>query len=94
MVSILQPSTLREITVDGFAVPHIRAVELQCENEGLFNLVVDGRFSITVEKEDLEKWLWFIANAMAVAAGYSGHGENSCVPNPYKVRVLEIGNIF
>lgn len=93
MVSILQPSTLRSITVDGFAVPCLKVSELHGANEGLFNLIVDGRLSVTVEKDELEKWAWFVANAMAVAAGYSSHGANSCVPNPYKVRVLEIRNI-
>lgn len=74
------------VTVDGYKLPHITAVDLGDS----VALSCDNRFGMAVvPKQEAEKWLWFIANCMAVAAGYSCFGENSIKdPNPYAVRVF------
>lgn len=90
MLEYLPPRTAREITIDGFAVPHIEARE---SVDGLTcHIMLDGRFGGEIPAVHAQQMLWLLANALAVGAGYSCHGENSCLPNPYKVRVAEIGS--
>lgn len=45
--------------------------------ERIFNLTLDQRFGITVPESELDRWAWFMANAMAIAAGYTSHGIHS-----------------
>jgi hypothetical protein len=45
--------------------------------ERIFHLVVDNRFGLTATESEIENWAWFLANAMAVAGGYTSHGEGS-----------------
>ena len=92
MIEFLPPRSTREITLDGYAVPDIEAREV--DNGTNCNIFVDGRFGITIPAEHAQQVLWLLANAMAVGAGYSCHGENSVYrPNPYKVRVACIGTV-
>lgn len=81
------------VAVDGYAVPGIEVSE-DCAS-GRWHVTYDGRFGIVADSlEELQRWLWIVANAQAVGAGYSCHGENSVYrPNPYRVRVLQIGSV-
>lgn len=62
-------------------VPHLRAFQT---GPTMWSLVLDGRFGIDGTEEECKKWVWFVANAMAVAAGYSCFGEESGPINPFK----------
>ena len=55
--------------------PEIRAAIER--GEPIYDLWCDDRFGITVPESEVERWAWFLANAMAVAAGYTSHGPNS-----------------
>lgn len=88
MLEYLPPRTQREVTIDGFAVPHIEAFET--DHGRSCNIMLDGRFGITIPAEQAQSVIWLLANALAVGAGYSCHGENSQRANPFKVRVMEI----
>jgi hypothetical protein len=72
------------VVAGGYAVPHLtmfRSDEKVC-------LVLDHRFGTEdVSEEEAQRWIPFIAHAMAVAAGYSCHGENCTPVNPYKVQM-------
>jgi hypothetical protein len=61
-----------KITVDGYRVPYLTALS---SGDNVL-LCLDERYILEVNKEEASKWLPFLANAMAVAAGYSCHGEN------------------
>lgn len=88
MIDFLPPRESREVTLDGFAVPRIEAREV---NDGIdCNIFLDRHFGITVPAHCAAEVIWLIANAMAIGAGYSCHGENSQRVNPFKVRVFEI----
>ena len=77
-----------KIQIDGYRVPHLRAILHSGANDGRVSISLDERFGIDAEQSEAAKWLPFIANCMAVAAGYSCHGENSVKdPNPYKVKM-------
>lgn len=82
-----------QVTIDGYDVPRLEVAE--DAETGTWHVVYDGRFGIVAENiEELQRWLWIVANAQAVGAGYSCHGENSIYrPNPHKVKVMCIGSI-
>lgn len=73
----------------GYHVPHIQAAPMK---DGTYYVAVDNRFGIhkSVTREELENWMPILANAMAVAAGYSCHGENCRRINEYKVGMSRI----
>jgi len=70
--------------VDGFEVPYIKLRK----NESDWDLVVDGRYSVTASGDEMDRWIWIIANAMAIAAGYTSHGEQSIPTNPFHRRLI------
>lgn len=73
------------IEVDGTIVPYIECRE------------IDGRYSLTImrpgdspllgmdvdSEDELLRWAPMLANAMAVAAGRTSHGEHSRPHNPH-----------
>jgi|SRR4051812_6093245 hypothetical protein len=73
------------LTVLDYRVPYITAYPL---NGGMVRLVLDERFAIEGTDDEVRKWVPFLANAMAVAAGFSCHGEPSGPVNPFKTRLL------
>ncbi len=91
-LTYLPAKSVREVTIDGYAVPLIEAREV---NHGTqTNIFLDSRFGITIPAEYAQSVIWLLANAMAIGAGYSCHGENSVYkPNPFKLKVNEINNM-
>lgn len=80
--------------MDGYRVPYLQVIKYVApEHDGLLSLNVDERFSIDFLEEELDKWAWIIANGMAVAAGYSCHGENSQPLNRFKCAVHMLGEL-
>jgi hypothetical protein len=75
------------ITVDGYEVPY---VEGRKDSNGQWSLLLDGRFSIDVTEDELNRWMWILANGMAVAAGYTCHGEGSKPCNRFTRQLIGI----
>ena len=75
------------VTVDGYRVPHLSAI---VKNDGSIMLLLDERFCIEGSREEISKWVWFVADAMAIGAGYSCLGENCRQVNPYQVQMSGI----
>lgn len=58
----------------GLTIPYLDMVD---NEDGTVCLILDGRFgSPPIKKEDLAEIAPFLANCMAVAAGYSSFGRN------------------
>jgi hypothetical protein len=74
------------IVCDGHLVPYIKAHP----SKERVSFVLDGRFGIDVPPSLADQFVAFVANAMAVAAGYSCHGENSVPANPFKTKLMGI----
>ena len=73
------------VSCHGYQVPNLTVID---QGGGTIRLRLDRRFEIEAPKEEVERWIWFIANAMAVSSGYSCFGENSVKePNPFKMRI-------
>ncbi|WP_314324437.1 hypothetical protein [Comamonas aquatica] len=81
------------VSIDGYLVPRLEVHEDAAS--GQWNVIYDGRFAVTASIEELNRWIWLIAQAQAVGGGYSCHGENSVDrPNPYKIQMLCIGSVL
>jgi hypothetical protein len=79
------------LLVGGYLVPHISITTIKGGAEdGMYQVHLDNRFQITCTHDELNKWGWFIANAMAVAAGYTSFGPNCQLNNPFKTPVFQM----
>ncbi|MDB5975122.1 MAG: hypothetical protein JWR07_1882 [Nevskia sp.] len=86
-IQILPEQTVRPVTIDGYLVPRVTVHEIAAT--GQWNVIYDNRFCALAEGiDELNRWLPLIANAQAVAEGYSCHGENSVRMNPHSVQVM------
>ncbi len=68
------------ILVDGYQVPYITATP---NGNGVWTIHFDQRFSMTIGGDNASEFLWFLANAMAVAGGYTCFGTGSIPANPF-----------
>lgn len=63
-------------TIDGYLVARIRVSEHF--ESGRWSLTLDDRFGVVADNiEELDRWLWLVANAIAIGEGLSCHGKNS-----------------
>lgn len=71
-----------KVSLDGYEVPNLTAI---VREDGNVMLSLDHRYGMEGTPEECAKWIWFVATAMAIGAGYSSFGENSTKDwNPYK----------
>lgn len=69
------------LVVDGYAIPHVKVTK---QEDGHFYLSLDDRFGFVAEGwGELWRFAWFLAQCMAVSAGYTSHGPNSRRMNAY-----------
>jgi hypothetical protein len=69
-VSFVGPFEHHDVVVHGHQVPHLRATPL---DGGQVHLNLDRRFGLTLTSEEAERILPFLADAIAVASGYTSH---------------------
>lgn len=81
-----------KVIIDNYKVPYI---DVKILNNGKIDLILDDRFGLSeaISREEFDRWMPILANAMAIAAGYSCHGENSTPINEFKKRVYSLGSI-
>jgi hypothetical protein len=93
-VSFPGPFSHHRVVVDGWSVPLLHAHPCGGHDEHVM-LVIDNRIAITVSVEEAERFVPFLADAMAVALGYTAHprGETEFEkkPQPRPVRMHGIG---
>lgn len=91
--SVIGPFPKRShVVINGHLVPHLSITTIQSSgpDDGMFNLHLDNRWVLSCTQEELDKWADFIANAMAVAGGYTCFGEGSKPRNPFHHPCREI----
>lgn len=75
-----------DVLVDGRRVPY-----LTLHQEGdVWWLTLDNRFGISGTDAEVRKWARFLADAMAIAAGYSSFGTDQRRLNPFNRRVTTL----
>lgn len=80
------------VTIAGYHVPYIT---VRPQEDGRIDLLLDNRFGLhsPVPVEEFNRWIGILADAMAVAAGYSCHGEHCTPKNPHKTRLGSLGSV-
>lgn len=74
---ITGPMTIRDVLVDGRKVPFLQAAPA---NGGIISLLLDGRYGLDVTVADAEAFIPWIADAIAVALGYTCHPRQGREP--------------
>jgi hypothetical protein len=74
------------VVVDGRSIPKLTGRE----NGDTVDFTLDHRFGLTVPKELAHQVAWFVANAMAIGAGYSHLGAES-KQKPFAPRIGQLG---
>jgi hypothetical protein len=71
-VSYVGPFQHHDVVLDGRAVPFLRATPL---DGGQVHLNLDRRLGLTLSSEEAERVVPFVADAIAVALGYTSHPD-------------------
>ncbi len=79
-VELVPEATTHAVRVDGHIVP---LVSVAVADDGQWHIILDGRFGMVAAEDEAKRWLWFLANAMAVAGGYTSFGPFSRPRNPW-----------
>jgi len=83
-----EPKALQhKVALGGYLVPNITVVEERATGE--WHVCTDGFGMLAGSLEELNRWIWFVAQLQARAQGYSSHGEHSRAlkENPNTIKV-------
>jgi hypothetical protein len=89
------PFTRHEVVVNGWSVPFLDAHPCGDHDESVM-LALDGRIAITLSVNEAERFVPFLADAIAVALGYTCHPTADAAqplvkqPQPRPVRMHQI----
>lgn len=87
---ITGPMTTRDVLVDGRKVPFLTAQPMA---GGVIGLLLDGRYALDVTVADAEAFIPWIADAIAIALGFTCHprpGKEPLRSSPFPpVHVLD-----
>lgn len=78
-VDFVGPFEYHAVCINGWRVPYLTARPLR---GGRVDLTLDHRYGLDLSLADAERILPFIANAIAVASGYTAHPSDSDEPLP------------
>ncbi len=74
--------------VDGFQVPYLKVVRSDEE----YTVILDDRIATEyLPLVEVRRWLPFVANCMAFAAGYASHGQRE-KHSPFAYQAHEVGD--
>lgn len=76
-VQFVGPFQSHDVVVRGREVSFLKATPL---DGGLLHLTLDRRFGLRLTVEDAERVVPFLANAIAVASGYTSHPDSGHEP--------------
>ena len=77
------PFSAHDVVVDDWKVPLLHAHPCG-ERDECVMLVIDNRLAITISVEEAERFVPFLANAIAVALGYTCHPNEDAAELPVK----------
>lgn len=78
------PFSQHDVVVDGWKVPLLHAHPGGDHDENVM-LVVDNRLALTLSVEEAERFVPFLADAIAVALGYTSHPNEDAEHEPVKL---------
>jgi hypothetical protein len=78
-VDFIGPFEHHDVVVNGCSVPFLTATPL---NGGRVHLTLDGRFGLDLTVTEADDVVPFIADAIAIALGYTAHPHATECPDP------------
>ena len=78
-VDFIGPFEHHDVVVNGCSVPFLTATPL---NGGRVHLTLDGRFGLDLTVAQAEDIVPYIADAIAIASGYTAHPHPTECPDP------------
>ena len=79
------------LAIDGYMIPFIKARQNEDKS---WTLLLDDRFAVDITDEnELNKWIWWIADAMAISAGWTAFGKDGKRSNPFQTRIFGLSEI-
>ena len=69
-IDYVGPWNTYDVVVDGRRVPYVEATPL---DGGRVDLTLDRRYGLVLSVDEAERFLPFLANAIAIAAGFTCH---------------------
>ncbi len=93
-VELVGPNTCGRyrIVVQGYRVPYMVAYR-RSDTDTDWSILLDERFEFDLNDDELRRCMSLVANAMAIAAGYTAFGENAHPRNPFSTRVMFLTDI-
>ena len=90
------PFTHHEVVVDEWSVPFLHA-HPGGDHDETITLVLDSRLALTLSVDEAERFVPFLADAIAVALGYTCHPrgdeEPNRLPQPRPMHMHAIGAV-
>jgi hypothetical protein len=71
-VQFIGPFQHHDVVVNGWQVPYLTAVPIP---GGRVHITLDNRFGVDLTVDEAERVVPFLADAIAVASGYTGHPD-------------------
>jgi hypothetical protein len=88
------PFTHHDVVVNGWRVPLVKA---HLASEDRVMLVLDDRLAANFSTDEAERFVPFLADAIAIASGYASHPEGDMdpihSPRPRPTRTMDIASV-
>lgn len=75
------------LTIDGLRVPYLKAWD---KGGGRWSIVLDEYYAIDTNEEEIERWVRFLADAMARVAGWTCFGEDKKQVDLFNIKLIGI----
>jgi hypothetical protein len=82
-IEFIGPFEEWRVTNGGYRVPFLSAIPQTGPKDGMILLSLDRRYLIEGTADEVRKWIPFICNAMAIAAGFSYFGPDAKPYTPF-----------
>lgn len=77
------------VIVEGYKIPRLSAIVMKSGN---ILITLDERFMVEATPEEAEKWLWIVANALAIGEGYPWYGATS-KERPFASKMIDLSEL-
>ena len=93
-VELIGPFEYFDVVLDGFRVPRANGLKKSGPGDGAYQLLLDRRWIVECrDRDELYRVAQAWAYGQAIGAGYSSFGQHSGTANPYKTRMVGLGDI-
>lgn len=94
-VKIIGPfrGDIYRLAVEECQVPYVHLYKRGDAPDFEWTICLDNRFEIDTTGDEITRWAWLMANAMAISAGFTYHGPNSEPMNRHRLRMIGLSSL-